>query len=313
MFWDHIQANKRRTIYLYVVFVVLVVAVAWALDQLVGAGAALAAVGLGSIQALVAMTASDRVALFVAGARDATKEEAAHLVNTLEGLAIAAQIPTPRCMIVDDPTPNAFATGLPHKNPTVCVTTGLLERLNRQELEGVVAHEIAHIGNHDTRVMTVALVLVATIALAAELGLRMLRWGSFAGRRYGSSGRRRDGGSSSRQGNAQALLFVLALAGVILAPLAARLLALAVSRNREYLADAEAVRLTRNPDGLIGALEKIAGFQAAPAGSDHRRGAANLATAHLWFVQPFRQEGLLVGLLSTHPPIEDRIRRLREM
>lgn len=354
MFWEQIQANRRRTILLFIVFALLVAVVSWALDYMYGGATAVVAAGLGAIQALVALTASDRLALLAMGVRDATPEESAHLVHTVEGLALAAQIPTPRCMIVDDPLPNAFATGLPHKNPTVCVTTGLLERLNRQEIEGVVAHEIAHIGNHDTRVMTVAFVLVGAIAAAAELGRRMLHMTRFTG---GGSGGRRD--SSRRDGGAQALLMVLALAAIILAPIVAQLLALAVSRNREYLADAEAVRLTRNPEGLIGALQKIADLmgegqgdegpsargrsrgasRSTRTGSDAGPGAsgpspaspdagpipaeagatalmgknASLATAHLWFVHPFRSRGTMAHWFSTHPPIEKRIERLRQM
>lgn len=258
MFWAQIQANRQRTIFLYVVFFILLAAVAWALDSLVGRGAALLSVGIGTIQAAVAMTASDKMALAAAGAREATFEENRFLMHTVEGLALAAQIPTPRCMIIDDPRPNAFATGLPHKNPTVAVTRGLMERLDRQEMEAVIAHEIAHIANHDTRVMTVAFVLLAAITVAGQIGMRMMLWGG------GGRGSRR---SRDSRGGAQLIILVLALLGIVLAPLAARLLTLAVSRNREFLADATAVRFTRNPQGLIGALRKISGrYDGTPSG-----------------------------------------------
>lgn len=308
MFWQQIQANRRRTILLFAVFALLVALVAWSLDYWVGPGAAVLAAALGLAQGLAAIFASDKIALSAVGARDATKEEAAYLVHTVEGLALAAEIPTPRTMIVDDPVPNAFAAGLPDKNPVVCVTTGLLSRLDRQEMEGVLAHEVAHIANHDTRVMTIAFVLAGIIALAAQIGQRALLWGGFGlgGGRGHSRGR-----SQERGGPVQVLLLVLALAGIILAPLAAQLVTMAVSRNREYLADAEAVRLTRNPQGLIGALEKISALvntqnPAAPP-------RVPQATAHFWFMHPFRQSQFAARFLSTHPPTEERIQRLQAM
>lgn len=299
MLWEHIAANRRRTVLLFLVFFLLMGALGWALSIALGNwyGAAFM-MGLAGVIALVSLTASEKLVLAYTHAREATPEEYRQLSHLVEGLAIAAQIPAPRCYVIRDDAPNAFATGLPGKG-TICVTTGLLQKMERQELEGVVAHEMAHIANHDTRVMTIAFVLAGLVAIVSDMAMRSLRWGGLGGGRRRSS--RKDSG-----GGAQALLLVVAVVVIILAPIAAKLLTMAVSRRREYLADAEAVRLTRNPWGLANALRKIAG-DPDPVDS------ASLATAHLFISNPLRQGMFSANWFSTHPPIHDRIARLEKM
>ena len=236
---------------------------------------------------------SDRIVLAMSRARPATREEHAHLVNSVEGLALAAGIPAPRIYVIDDSAPNAFATGRDPNRAVICVTTGLLEKLNRLELEGVIGHEMAHIRDYDIRLVTLVAVLAGTAVLISDWLLRSMWWGS------GVSRRRRTGGSP--------IVLLVALVAAILAPLAASLIQLAVSRSREYLADAQGAMLTRYPDGLADALGKI-------AADTEPLEAANKATAHMYIVNPLKDiGGPLNALFSTHPPIEERVRRLRAM
>jgi heat shock protein HtpX len=231
--------------------------------------------------------------LSISRAREAPREQYPLLFNTVEGLAIAAGVPVPRLYLINDTAPNAFATGRDPQHAALVVTTGLLDKLDRLELEGVIAHEMAHIQNYDIRLSTIAAVLVGVIALLSDWFLRSMRWG----RRRGS----REGGSGSGP------LVLVGIALALLAPLAAQLLRLAVSRSREYLADASGVMLTRYPEGLAAALEKIS---ADPEPLE----AANKATAHLYIINPLREwGGWANGLFNTHPPIEERLRRLRAM
>jgi heat shock protein HtpX len=242
---------------------------------------------------------SDAVALRMSRARPADPVEYARLHNIIEGLCIAAGLPKPRVYIIDDEAPNAFATGRDPKHAAIAVTTGLLEKMNRIELEGVIAHELSHIKNYDILVSTIAVTLVGFIALASDIAIRTLWWGG---------GRSRD----DRDGGPAAILAILGFVLLILAPLIAQLMQFAVSRRRESLADMSGVELTRYPPGLISALEKLRDDQTVVA--SHSR-----ATAHLWIEQPMPtspEEGKLSRLnrlFDTHPPLEERIAALREL
>jgi heat shock protein HtpX len=248
----------------------------------------------------VAYWKSDAVALAMSRARPADPVEYARLHNIVEGLCIAAGLPKPRVYIVDDVAPNAFATGRDPKHAAIAVTTGLLEKMNRIELEGVIAHELSHIKNYDILVSTLAVTLVGFIALASDLGIRFLWWGG---------GRNRDDNGG---GGPQAILALFGFALLLLAPLIAQLMQFAVSRRRESLADMSGVELTRYPPGLIAALEKLRDDQTVVH-------AHSRATAHLWIEQPMptqKEEGRLSRLnrlFDTHPPLEERIAALREL
>ncbi len=239
-------------------------------------------------------TTSDKIVLAVSNARPATPEEFPHFVNTVEGLALAAGLPVPRAYVIDDPAPNAFATGRDPEHGVICATTGLLNMMDRVEMEGVVGHEMSHIKNFDTRFMTLVAVMVGMVALLAD-------WFWWSGR-FGGFGRRSDDEDSST-----AIFMVIGLVLAILAPIAAVLIQAAISRRREYLADANGALLTRYPDGLASALAKI---EADP----NPMANANKATAHLFIANPLKDHGgALNGLFDTHPPIEDRIERLKKM
>ncbi|HUV04497.1 MAG TPA: M48 family metallopeptidase [Armatimonadota bacterium] len=236
---------------------------------------------------------SDRIVLAMSRARPATRDEHAHLVNSVEGLALAAGIPAPRIYVIDDSAPNAFATGRDPERAVICVTTGLMDKLNRVELEGVIGHEMAHIRDYDIRLVTLAAVLAGTVVLISDWLLRSMWWGQ------GVSRRRRAQGS--------VVVLPVVLAAAILAPLVATLIQLAISRSREYLADAQGAMLTRFPDGLADALEKI-------AADTEPLEVANKATAHMYIANPLKDiGGPLNALFSTHPPVEERVRRLRTM
>jgi heat shock protein HtpX len=255
-------------------------------------GGGLIAIGLGA--SAVTFAFGDRVILGLAGAREVDVDSEPMLHNVVEEMAIAAGLPKPRVAVVETDVPNAFATGMDPKTAAIGVTRGLLQKLNREELQGVIGHEMGHIANWDIRYMTAVAILVGLIALVCDVARRMLWFGGGARR-----GDRKSGGN--------AILLVIFLVFAVLAPIAAQLVRFAVSRQREYLADATSVRLTRNPLGLIGALEKLAAEQRPFDG-------ANRATQHMFIVNPFKAFGLDSGaLLSTHPPLEQRIERLRNL
>ena len=291
--YEAIEGNVRRTWLLFAGFVLVVVALGYLFGQLLDLGYAGVAIAL--VVAVASSWASyyysDQAVLAISGAREAPREQYPYLYNAMEGLAIAAGLPAPRLYLIDDTAPNAFATGRDPQHAAMVVTTGLLDKLDRLELEGVLAHEMSHIQNYDIRLSTLAAILVGLVALLSDWFLRSLRWG------------RRRGGRS--EGGGALLLLGVALA--ILAPLFAQLLRLSISRNREYLADASGAMLTRYPEGLASALEKIT---ADPEPLE----AANKATAHLYIINPLREwGGWLNGLFNTHPPLEERVRRLRAM
>lgn len=303
--YEQVAQNKRRSVYLIIGFVLLVVAVGWALSLLLEGGPVFivvaAVVAAGS--AFLSYWKSDAVALAVSRARPASEEEYPRLHNLVEGLCIAGGLPKPRIYVVHDPSPNAFATGRNPKNAAIAVTTGLLERMNRVELEGVVAHELSHIKNYDILVSTLAVTMVGIIAIAADLGVRFLWFGM---------GRSRNNRGDSGSRGPLALLALLGFALLILSPLIARVLQATVSRRRETLADVSAVELTRYPPGLISALEKLRDDYTVVGSTSH-------ATAHLWIEQPqamHEDEGRisrLNRLFDTHPPLDERIALLREL
>jgi heat shock protein HtpX len=300
--YEQIARNKRRTVVLVVLMLVLFVGVGYALGLLFQAGVAglVIALVVALVMAIGSYRYGDRLVLASTRAREVTPEEEPRLHNIVEGLSIAAGIPKPRVYVVPEKAPNAFATGRDPEHSSVAVTQGLLDMMNRVELEGVVAHELSHVVDRDILVGTIVATFVGAVVLVAEFMLRWFFWGGFGGRR-----------GDDRGGNpVTAIAAGVAIVLLILSPIFAQLIKFAVSRRREYLADAQGAMLTRYPPGLASALQKIA---VAP----HAMRSANNATAHLWLDQPSRVEGERMGFLeklfSTHPPIQDRIRILEEM
>ncbi len=301
--YEQIAANKRRSVFLILFFLVMIFALAWAFGQISDFGqyAIIPAAILAVFMTWGSYYYSDKIALRVSRAKPVSKEEYPYLYNVVEGLAIAAGIPKPRCYVINDSAPNAFASGRNPENAVVVVTTGILQKLNRAELEGVIAHELAHIKNYDILVQTLAVVMVGVIMLLSDWILRTFLWGG---------GRRRRSSNDKGGGNAGAILVIVALALAVLSPLFAQLLRLAVSRKREFLADANAALLTRYPPGLASALRKL-------AADKEPLEAANKATAHMYIVNPLKGAkggaGAMSRLFSTHPPIEERIAALEKM
>jgi heat shock protein HtpX len=299
LIYDRIGQNRRNTFLLLSVFVLLLAGLSIAIGLVLGLPYPFAPLLIVPflLFALISYYSSANVALAISGAREATKEQEPELYRTVENLCIGAGLPMPKVYVIEDGSPNAFATGRDPDHAAVAVTRGLLQKLEPSELEGVIAHELSHIGNYDIRVMTIVVVLVGLAALMADLMFRLTYFG--AGRR--SSNRDRGGGA------AVAIIYAVAIIGAILTPIAAQLIRFAVSRQREYLADASGALLTRNPEGLARALEKIS------ADPDPLQ-SANKATAHLYINNPLTEhKSFLNNLFSTHPPIPERVRLLRTM
>lgn len=283
-------------------FVLTIIAVGFAVDIVLGygvAGMALAIV-IAAVLAFTSYWKSDAIALAMSRAEPADPQVYRRLYNLVEGLCIAGGLPMPRIYVIHDDAPNAFATGRDPRHASIAVTTGLLEKMNRVELEGVLAHELSHIRNYDILVSTLAVTMVGAVALVSDFAIRFLWWGG---------GRARDRG---RDNPAGALIALFGFLLLVLAPIVAKLLQLAVSRQRESLADLSAVQLTRYPPGLISALEKL-------RDDDTVTHAASRATAHMWIEHPVpqtKEEGRLAWLnrlFDTHPPLEERIAALREL
>ncbi|MDH4219177.1 MAG: zinc metalloprotease HtpX [Candidatus Aminicenantes bacterium] len=297
--YEQITSNKWKSFFLILFFLCLIFALTWAFGELTGWGPQGFVI---AVVIAVAMTfgsyyASDKIVLAISRAKPVKKEDYPYLYNVVEGLAIAAGLPKPRCYVIDDTAPNAFASGRNPQNSVIVVTTGLLQKLNRAELEGVIAHEMSHIKNYDVLVQTLAVVMVGVVALLSDWILRTFFWG----------GGRRRSKSSKGGGNAAAIFIVVALVLAILSPIVAQLLRLAISRKREFLADANGALLTRYPPGLASALKKLAADREPLE-------AANKATAHLYIVNPLKDiKGRVNKLFSTHPPIEERISALEKM
>ena len=300
--FEEIRSNKRRSVLLVISFVIFVVLVGAAVGYLIGGGPVTMVVALivAGVTAFASYWKSDAIALRVSRAHPADPVTYARLHNLVEGLCIAGGLPKPAVYVIDDPAPNAFATGRNPRHAAIAVTTGLLEKMNRVELEGVVAHELSHIRNYDILVSTLAVTMVGAIAVMTDVAIRLMWW---------NGGRVSRTGDRDRGGNPLALV---GFALLILAPIVAKAMQAAVSRRRETLADVSACQLTRYPPGLIGALEKLK----SDTTTTH---SASMATAHMWIEQPLsgvRDEGRLGWfhkMFDTHPPLDERIALLKEM
>jgi heat shock protein HtpX len=303
-FYNQIADNRRKSVLLALVVILLFGALGFSIGYAISGDPAGAiatmgiALAIGTLLALGSYFGGDSLVLSVSGAKEVDLTTAPQLMNVVQELAIAANVPMPKVYVIDDTAPNAFATGRDPKHASVAITTGLLEKLDREELQGVIGHELSHVRNLDIRFAMIVGVLVGSIALLADFFLRFTFWGG-GGRRS----RDRDSGG----GGLQIVFFVIAIVLAILAPLIARFVQLAVNREREYLADASSVGLTRNPYGLERALAKI-------ATDTEVLEVANRATQHMYFTNPIKKfEERSKGLFSTHPATVDRINRLREL
>lgn len=310
--YDELAANRRRSIALIVAFTLVVFLAGWAFSVVVGGGPiglVLAGVfALGSTW--VSYWKSDAIALAMSHAHPADAQQYARLHNVVEGLCIASGLPKPRLYYIEDPAPNAFATGRDAQHAAIAVTTGLLEKMNRVELEAVLAHELGHVKNHDILISTIAVTMVGMIALLSDFGMRFLWWG----------GPRHRNDRDSNNGGPQAIMAIFGIALLVLTPIVAKLMQLAISRRRESLADITGVAMTRYPPGLISALEKLRDDKTVVH-------SASKATAHLWIESPLSDEGSdgegdgernghssrWNNLFLTHPPLEERIAALREL
>jgi heat shock protein HtpX len=299
--YEQIASNKRRSALLIIGFGLLVGLVVFAINYLIGGGligfatAAIIAIAL----SWISYFNSDKVALAMSHAKPADELTYARYHNLVEGLCIASGLPKPRLYIIDDPAPNAFATGRNPQHAAIAVTTGLLDKMNRVELEGVLAHELSHVKNYDVLIMTLAVTMVGIIALLSDFFLRFMFWGG---------GRR---GSDERNNPVGAIIALFGIVLLIFSPIIARLMQFAVSRQREYLADSSGVSLTRYPPGLISALKKLKDDTTVIH-------TASKATAHLWIEEPLDTESKRPGvkmnkLFATHPPLDDRIAALEAM
>lgn len=290
--YDQITRNKRRTIILIAIFVAFVLFLGWIFGELYNFGYAglVIAIIISTLMSLTSYYSGDKVALLASGAKEITKEENPYVYRMVENLAITAGLPMPKVHIINDQAMNAFACGRDPEHASVAITTGIIENLENEELEGVIAHEMSHIKNYDIRLMTIVIVLVGIIALFADFMLRA-HWLGFGGR--------------DKDNKNNGVLMIIGIILMILSPIIAQLIQLAVSRKREFLADADGSLLTRYPEGLARALEKI-------SSSNIPVSRASNATAHLYISNPFKGKKIS-KLFSTHPPIEERVAALRSM
>ena len=294
--YSQIDSNKQKTWLVMLLFVVFIATVAYVFGKASGYGVSYAAVAIiiSGIISLFSYYFSDSMVLAISGAKEIKERDDPELYHVVENLGIAAGIPKPRLFMIKDQAPNAFATGRDPAHGVVCVTSGLREKLNKAELEGVIAHELSHIGNFDTRLMAIVTILVGLVALLADWFMRSLWWGR-----------------NDRNGNnkSEGVFVILGIILAILSPIIATLIQLSISRRREFLADANGAFITRYPEGLARALEKIAADKTAPS-------FANNATAHLFIENPFKGKSTsswFSSLFNTHPPIVERIKILRSM
>ncbi len=300
MLYNQISSNKRRTVVLILVFFLILSAIGAAVGYLwldsLEFGVVIALI-IGGIYAASMIFQSTNVVMSMNNAREVSEEEALELYHIVEDMAMVAQIPMPRVFIVEDDSLNAFATGSSPENAAVAATTGLLAVMNREELEGVIGHEVSHIRNYDIRISTIAVALASAVTLITSIGSRMMWFG-------GGGNRRRS--NNRDEGGLGILMLLFSILSLILAPLAATLVQLAISRQREYLADASSVGLTRNPEGMIKALQKLE--QSSPM---HH--PVDEASAALYINDPIKKKERTTSLFNTHPSISDRIERLRQM
>lgn len=287
--YSAIAANKRNTILIMAVFVGLVGAIGWAFAYVQGdISIAYGVVAVAAIYAVIQYFLASKLATAMTGAKEIKKRDNPRLYRIIENLTIASGMPMPKVYIIDDPAPNAFATGRDPKHAIVGATTGLLEIMNDRELEAVMAHEISHVRNYDIRVGMIAFGLVSAIGLLSDIAIRMLIFG----------------GNRRENNNSNPLVLVIGVVLIILAPIIAMLIQFAISRQREYLADASGSLLTRDTEGMASALGKL-GQYGKPMRAQHS------STAHMFLVNPL-QAGFISKLFSTHPPLEDRIKRLQD-
>ena len=299
MLYKQIASNKRKTWVFLIVFFLLLAIVGYAVGYLFmnsGFGGVTIAMILGFIYALTMIFQSTEIVMSMNGAREVDRNEEPVLYHVVEDMAMVAQIPMPRVYVIDDPGLNAFATGSNPQNAAVAATSGLLEIMNREELEAVIGHEVSHIRNLDIRISTIAVALASAITLLSSMAGRMMWWG-------GASRSRRN--SDRDSGGLEVIMLVISLLAIVLAPLAATLVQLAISRQREFLADASSVELTRNPQGMINALLKLENSQPMSHYVDD-------ASSALYINDP-QKRGFLKKLFYTHPPISERIERLKHM
>lgn len=292
--YKQIASNRKKTAALIIFFIALigVIGYIYGIYTETGYYPVILAVIFASISAVFSYYFSDSIALAMSGARQIKREDNKELFRIIETLCITTGLPMPRVYVINDPAPNAFATGRNPKSSAIAVTSGLLDIMERRQLEGVIAHELSHIKNYDILIMTITVVMVGTLTLISDWLLRS---------------RIRSSVGNRNEGNIGIILLLIGLALAILSPIIASMIKLAISRKREYLADADAALITRFPDGLAEALEKIKDYGQPLA-------RANNATAHLYISSPFsRKTGIMSNLFSTHPPVDDRIRVLREM
>lgn len=296
--WDHVSGNVFKTwlimffFSLFTVIIVYIFARGFGYGEIGGLGIVGFALIVAGVMNIISYYYSDKIVLGISGAKELKHDDNKEIYHLVENLCIAAGLPAPKIYILEDSAPNTFATGRDPKHAVVCFTTGILAKLSKQELEGVTAHELSHIGNRDTLLMAVVSVLVGTIALLSDFFMRSMLFGG-----------------RSRESKNNTIFLVLALVAAILAPIVAMLIQLAVSRRREFLADASGVLLTRYPDGLASALQKISADQEPLE-------AANKGTSHLYIINPLKgkeAKSWLAGLFNTHPPVEARIKALRGM
>ncbi len=296
-----VAQNKRRSSIIMVLFIAFVVGASYVMAEGLGYGLDIVGWAL-VVSGLISFFSywwSDKIILGISGAREAKREEFFDFYTVTENIAMGQRLPMPRLYVIEDTAMNAFATGRDPDHAVVCATTGLLSRLNRNEIEGVVAHELAHVKNYDIRLMSIVTILVGLVALLSDWFLRMTYWGK---------GRKRDDDSGS--GQIQMIMFVAGLVLAILSPLIAQLIQLAISRRREFLADSSGVAMTKNPEGLIKALEKI-------SKDKEPLEAANKATAHLYISNPLKNThggvGMFAKMFMTHPPVGERISALKKI
>lgn len=295
--YTHINENKRETIYIIVIFIIVISLIGYIFGEMFsGDGRAFVPLALifSGLSSFFSYYNSDKLVLAISGAKEVTPQENDYLHDLVDNMCIASGLPKPKLYIINDTAMNAFATGRDPKHAAMCFTSGIVSKLDKRELEGVIAHELSHIGNYDIRLMSVVSILVGTVTLLADWFTRGMFYGS-----------KRKSDSNSDLGG---LMLILGLVLIILSPIIATLIKLAVSRNREYLADASAALITRYPQGLANALKKLSVDREVLE-------AANGATAHLYISNPLRgnSANFLSSLFNTHPPIEDRIKRLETM
>jgi heat shock protein HtpX len=300
--YDLIASNKRKSFFIIVLFILFIVGATYVMSIGFDTGPGLVEIALvfSLFMSFASYWWSDKIILSISGAREATRQEFFDFYTVTENLCIAQRMKLPRLYVIEDTAMNAFATGRDPEHAVLCATTGILSRLNRAELEGVIAHELSHVQNYDIRLMSVVTILVGLIALLSDWMLRMNYWG----------GGRRRRSNDSEGGQLQLIFFVVGVILAILSPIIAQLIQLAISRRREYLADASGAGITKNPEGLAKALEKI-------SNDTEPLEAANKATAHLYIENPFKTRAgsasWFAHLFDTHPPVAERIKALRSM